>query len=201
MRRSGQPQRGTSLVELLVSTLFLSILMAISYTFARAALMTVRVQEVKSEAQEATVMALDIMARELRMAGFSADGAALPPLRVAAPERVEVVSDLNGDGDTADSNERVAYSYDDTSHQLMRATGGASPQPFIRNVPPAGFHLSYFDAAGTEIPAGSTGMASTQLRRVHRIDLTVRVEATNPDPNVTAPLRSAVASSVCLRNQ
>lgn len=196
-----RPQRGTSLVELLVATLFVSTLMAISYTFARAAFMTARVQQAKSEAQEATVMALDIMVRELRMAGFSADGAALPPLRAAAPDRVEVVADLNGDGDTADSNERIAYSYDDTSHQLMRATGGASPQPFVRNVPSTGFRLSYFDVAGTEIPAGSAGMTAAQLRCVHRIDLAVRVEVANPDPNVAAPLRSAVASSVCLRNQ
>jgi len=201
MKRGAAHQRGVSLVELLVSTLFVSILMAISYTFTRAVLTTSRVQAIKSDAQEATVMALDIMAHELRMAGFSAAGAPLPPLRAAAPDRIDVVCDLNGDGDTADSNERVAYSYDDATHELRRATGGASPQPFIRNVAPSGFHFSYFDAAGIEIPAGTAGMAAAQLGRVHRIDVALQVECTNPDPNVAAPLRSAVTSSICLRNQ
>lgn len=201
MKSGGAQPRGATLVELLVSTVFVSILMAISYSFARAALMTSRVQAVKSDAQEATVMALDVMARELRMAGFSAAGASLPPLRAAAPDRVEVVSDLNGDGDTADSNERIAYSYDDTTHQLRRATGGASPQPFVRNVAPMGFHLSYFDAAGVEIPAGAAGMTSAQLQHVHRIDVALALEFANPDPKRAAPLRSAVSSSVCLRNQ
>lgn len=181
--------------------MFVSILMAISYSFARAALMTSRVQATKSDAQEATVMTLDVMARELRMAGFSAAGAPLAPLRAAAPDRVDVVSDLNGDGDTTDSNERIAYSYDETAHQLRRATGGASPQPFVRNVAPMGFHLSYFDAAGVEITPGSAGMTPAQLLRVHRIDVALQLEFTNPDPATTAPLRSAVSSSVCLRNQ
>ena len=201
MRPDRAQQRGASLVELLVSMVFVSILMAISYTFARAALMTTRVQAVKTDAQEATVMALDVMARELRMAGFSAAGAALQPLRTAAPDSVEVVTDLNGDGDTDDSNERIAYSFDDSLHQLRRATGGASPQPFIRNVAPMGFQLTYFDAAGVEIPAGLAGMTNAQLNQVHRIDLALQVELANPDPNVAAPLRSAVSSSVCLRNQ
>jgi hypothetical protein len=181
--------------------MFISILMAISYSFARAALMTSRVQAIKSDAQEATVMTLDVMVRELRMAGFSAAGVPLPPLRAAAPDRVDVVSDLNGDGDTTDSNERIAYSYDETAHQLKRATGGASPQPFVRNVAPMGFRFAYFDTAGAEITPGSAGMTAAELLRVHRIDLALRLEFTNPDPAATAPLRSAAFTSVCLRNQ
>ena len=64
-----------------------------------------------------------------------------------------------------------------------------------------GFQLTYFDAAGGEIPAGLAGMTNAQLNQVHRIDLALQVELANPDPNVAAPLRSAVSSSVCLRNQ
>ncbi len=194
-------QHGASLVEVLVSTVFISILMAISYSFARAALMAIRVQAVKSDAQETTVMALDVMARELRMAGFSAAGASLQAVRAAGPDRVDVAMDLTGDGDTDDSNERIAYSYDGVARQLRRATGGASPQPFISNVAALGFQLSYFDAAGAEITAGSAGLAPEQLLRVHRIDAALQVQYPNPDPNVAAPLRSAVFTSVCLRNQ
>jgi hypothetical protein len=201
MRSGGTRQHGTSLVEVLVSTVFVSILMAVSYSFARAALMATRLQAVKSDAQETTVMALDVMARELRMAGFSAAGAPPQALRAAAPEHVEVAMDLSGDGDTDDSNERIAYSYDGAAQQLRRATGGGSPQPFIGNVPPLGFHLSYFDAAGVEMAAGSAGMTPEQLLRVHRIDVALQLQHPNPDPNVAAPLHTAVATSVCLRNQ
>jgi hypothetical protein len=200
MRSAAARQRGTSLAEVLVSTVFVSILMAISYTFARATLMTTRVQAAKSDAQEATVMALDVMARELRMAGFSAGGASLQALRAAGTDSVEIAMDLNGDGDTDDSNEHIAYSYDSAGRQLRRATGGASPQPFIGNVAPMGFQLSYFDAAGADIPVGSS-MTPQQLLLVHRIDMSLEVQVPNPDPNVAAPLRSAISASVYLRNQ
>jgi hypothetical protein len=201
MKSGWTQQHGASLVEVLVSTVFLSILMAISYSFARAALMAARVQAVKSDAQETTVMALDVMARELRMAGFSAAGVALQALRAAGADHVEAAMDLTGDGDTDDSNERIAYSYDSDTHQLRRATGGASPQPFIGNVAPSGFQLLYFDAVGAEIPSGSTGMTSEQLVQVRRIDVALQLQFANPDPNVAAPLRAAVSTSVCLRNQ
>jgi len=141
--RSEHRERGSSLVELLVSTLFLSILMAISYSFARAALMSARVQEVKSEAQEITVMATDVLVRELRMAGFSAAGQPLTAVLAAAPDRVDVATDLNGDGDTDDSNERVEYCYDAAKSQVMRATGGGSPQPLVPNVPLDGLHFRF----------------------------------------------------------
>jgi hypothetical protein len=201
MKLGGTSQHGASLVEVLVSTVFISILMAISYSFARAALMATRMQAVKSDAQETTVMALDVMARELRMAGFSAAGASLQPLRAAGSDNVDVAMDLTGDGDTDDSNERIAYSYDGAARQLRRATGGASPQPFIGNVAPLGFQLSYFDAAGVELAVGSAGMTPEQLLRVHRIDVALQVQYPNPDPNIAAPLRSVVSTSVCLRNQ
>ena len=197
LRRS---QSGSSLPELLTSTLFVSILTAMSYTFARAALMSARVQEVKSEAQEATVMALDVLARDLRAAGFSAVGAPITGVRAADPQRVEVAADLNGDGDTADSNELIAYSYDADKHQLMRATGNASPQPFVRNVPAGGVRFMFFDAQGRELPA-SGGLGIEDRRRIHRTDAWLHVELPNPDPRVATLVTSTASTTVCLRNQ
>lgn len=194
-------QHGTSLVELLVSTVFVSVLTAISYSFARGALMSARLQEVKSEAQQVTVMALDMLARDLRMAGFSAAGKPLVGLRAATQDRVEVACDLNGDGDTADSNEVIAYGYSEDKHQVTRATGGGSPQPLVRNVPSGGLRFSYFDAGGVQLAAEGGGATAEECRRIHRIDVLLSVQLANPDPNVAAPLTSTVSSSVSLRNQ
>lgn len=194
-------QRGTSLAELLTGTLFLSILMAMSYSFARAALMSAQVQEAKSEAQEATVMAVDVLTRELRMAGFSAAAQPLAGLLAGDAQSVEVASDLNGDGDIDDPNEDIEYRYDAQQGVLMRATGGVSPQPFVRNVPRDGFHLSFIDASGAEIAPGAGGLSPVDRRRVHRIDVRLLVELLNPDPRATRPLTSSVSCSVALRNQ
>lgn len=193
-------QRGSSLVELLASMFFVSTLMAMSYTFARAALMSVRVQEVKSEAQAATVMALDVMTRELRQAGFSATGRPLAAVLAAGPSQVAVATDFNGDGNSDDANELIAYSYDAAKQQLMRATGG-SPQPFVRNVPPGGARFTFFDAAGNPLQPNPDTLTSDERRRIHRIDIVLDVELTNPDPQSHTPLVSRVSTSVSLRNQ
>lgn len=194
-------QRGTSLVELLISTLFVAILMAMSYSFARAALTSARIQEAKTEAQEATVMALDVLARDLRTAGFSAAGNPLTAVRAAGAEQVKVVADLNGDGDTEDANEVIGYSYNDQKHQLMRATGDASPQPFVPNVPPGGVRFAFFDAADSELSTAGRTLTTAERRRIHRIDVRIRVELPNPDPGRATPLASTVSTTVCLRNQ
>ena len=194
-------RRGSSLVEVLTSMLFVSILSAMSYSFTRVALRSARIQEVKSEAQEVTVMALDVLSRDLRAAGFSATAAPVAGVRSAGREHVEVACDLDGNGDTAGANELIAYSYSDLKHQLMRATGGTSPQPFVFNVPSGGVRFSYFDADGREIPTSAGDLTAQQCRRIHRIDVQLRVEIPNPSPDDSTPLTSTVSSSICLRNQ
>ncbi len=198
MTASGE--RGNSLIDVLTSTLLLAILMALSYSFARAALISARVHEVKSEAQELAVMTLDVVTRELRMAGFSAAGRPLAAVTVAAAERVEVASDFNGDGDTEDANETIAYSYNARDREIMRATGGGSPQPLTRNVPPQGLRFRYFDRNGHELVPGSDGLTPTDRSQVRRIDVLLHVELDNPDPHATTPLSATASTSVCLRN-
>lgn len=191
-------QCGTSLVELLTSMLFVSILSAVSYGFARAALMSARVQEVKGEAQEVTALAVDMLIRDVRMAGFSAAAAPLVGLRAAGRERIEVASDLNGDGDLADSNELIAYSYDVYGHQLMRATGGTSPQPLVRNL--SGLTFGFFDVSGLEVLPQGDSLTAEQCGRVRRVDVQLSAELPNPDPLADHPLTSVVVASVQLRN-
>jgi len=191
---------GSSLVELMISTMFLTILMAISHTFARAAFFSLRAQNVKSDAQEVMLMAADLLTRELRLAGFSAAARPLDAIRVAARQQVEVAADFNGDGATDGPNELIAYSYNQTKQQLVRATGGASPQPLVPNVPAGGLQFTFFDASGSEIPSDQP-MAAEQRRRIHRIDVVLRIESPNPDAGGGEPWLSTVSTSICLRNQ
>ncbi len=191
--------RGSSFVELLVSTVFVSILMAMSYSFARAAFQNVQMQEAKSDAQEVVLMAIDLMSREIRLAGFSAGAQPLVAIRAADPQRVQVATDFDGDGQSDGANELVTYSYNESKQQLVRATGNASPQPLVRNVAPGGVTFSYFDAAGAAIDAAG-GMSLDDRRRVRRIDVTLRTELPNgASPGTAVP--STVSTSVCLRNQ
>jgi hypothetical protein len=196
----GAAAAGSSLVELMISTMLLGMLMAISYSFARAAFLSVRAQDAKTDAQEVMLLAVDLLTRELRLAGFSAAGRPLEAVRVAAPQRVEVAADFNGDGAIDDPSELIAYGYNEEKQQLVRATGGASPQPLVRDVPPDGLRFTFFDASGNELPADG-GLAYEQRRRIHRIDVVLQVESPNVDAARGAPLVSTVSASICLRNQ
>ena len=201
LRRDLGPQHGTSFVELLASTLLISLLMAMSYGFARSAFVSARVQEAKSDAQEVAFMAVDLLTREVRMAGFSAAGKPMVGVLVAAAEHVEVSSDFDGDGDSDEANELIAYSYNDTKHQLVRATGGASPQPLVPNVPPGGLHFSFFDASGAGIPIPGGGLPLEERRRIRRIDVVLRTQSADADLAGALPSISTLSSSICLRNQ
>lgn len=191
---------GTTVVELLTGTLCFCLLMGMSYAFARSALTSARVQEAMSDAQEVTLMAVDLWTREVRMAGFSATGAPIDGVRVASQERVEVAADFNGDGNTDDPNELIAYGYNESKGELVRATGGASPQPLVRNVPSGGLEFRFFDAAGTEMRAGSGLLSADERRRIRRVDMRLRV-ALPVDLVGGGPVVSTVSGSACLRNQ
>jgi hypothetical protein len=191
---------GSSLIELMISTMFVTVLMAISYTFARAVFLSVQAQDAKSDAQELLLMATDMLARDLRLAGFSASGQPLEAVRAATRERVEVAADFDGDGASDDPDELIAYSYSVEKHELVRATGGASPQPLVPNVPPGGLQFTFFDANGSEI-AGGLALSTEQRRRIHRIDVVLQIELPNTDAAGREPPVSGASTSICLRNQ
>ncbi len=199
MKGGASDQSGTSLAELLTGMLFLSIVSAMSYSFARAALMSAQLQAAKSEAQEVALSALDVLVREVRMAGFSAAAAPVVGIRAAGVSHVEVASDLNGDGDVADSNELIGYSLDDTAHVLTRATGGGSPQPVARNV--SALRFVFLDDTGAEILPLAGDLSAEQCGRVRRIDVLLSIELPNPDPLVSRSVTSMVTASVQLRNR
>ena len=145
-------------------------------------------------------MAMDLLTREVRMAGYSAAGLPLAAVRVADAEQVDVATDFDGDGLSDDPNELVSYGYNEAKRQLVRATGGASAQPLLRNVPPGGLRFSFFDASGLEIAIPVGGLPAVARQRVHRIDVALRTELPAEDP-VGVTFVSSLTSSVCLRNQ
>jgi len=191
---------GSSVVEVLAATLCFSLLMGISYSLVRSGFSSLFIQENRSEAQEVTLMAVDLWTREMRMAGFSASGAPLLGVRAASRERVEVAADFDGDGNSEDANELIAYSYNQSKNELVRATGGGSPQPLVRNVLPGGLEFRFFDAEGTEISAAGEQMSAADRGRVHRVDMRLSVTLA-ADPASGVPVVSTVTGSACLRNQ
>jgi len=191
---------GSALVEALVATLMLAFLGAYAYGFVRAALATVRTQEVVAEGAAATALAAAVWAQEMRVAGFGATGRGPGALRVATATTIEVAADLNGDGDIDDPHEIVAYGYDASRRLVTRATGGGAPQPFVTDVTSDGVRFSYFDAAGGELAIPAEGLSLAARRRVRAVRFELRLALAHRGAFGGGEVAAWTSSTVHLRN-
>ncbi len=205
MRRSRQPltrpvadQRGFTLVELLAGVVAFALFAAGVQQFTRTMLRGVRVLEAAAEAQETARLGVQLIAGDLRDAGFSPTGALGNGLRRAAPDAVALVRDLNGDGDSDDANEAVAYQYAADRRCLLRAPGSAPPQPLLNDVPAGGLRLTFLGSDGAPLAAGELDAAARAL--VRRVVVRFAVEVPNPNPADARPLRVEQQATVVLRN-
>jgi len=198
MTESRHSTSGFTLVELLVGVLAFALFAVGVQQFTRTMLRGVRVLEAAAEAQEAARLGVQLIAGDLRDAGFSPTGALGNGLRRAAPDAVAIVRDLNGDGDSDDANEAVAYQYAADRRCLLRAPGGASPQPLINDVPNGGLRLTFVAADGSSLADAELDPTARAL--VRRVVVRFAVEVANPDPADHRPLRAEQQATVVLRN-
>jgi prepilin-type N-terminal cleavage/methylation domain-containing protein len=192
-------RRGFTLVEVLVSLLIAALFAVGVQQFARTMLRGVRVLEAAAEAQEAARLGAQLIAGDLRDAGFSPGGALGNGLRRAAVDAVAVARDLNADGDSDDANEAAAYHFAADRGALMRAPGGAPPQPLLNDVPEGGLRLTYLGADGAPLAAVGE-LDPAQRARVRQVVVRLVVEVPHPDPAFSRPLRATQQVAVALRN-
>ena len=174
-------ESGFTLVELLIAmTIGLIILAALSSTF----LMQSKIYDVQEQVVEMVQTAraaMDMMTREIRMAGYDPKGAMQRSNPAGAKfvgipndaNKLQVYADLNGDEDTGDSNEDITYTYDAANLQLDRNTGGGD-QPFAENIQL--FTFDYLD---------SNGNPPTTTADIRQIKITITVRSAKPDRNYT----------------
>ncbi len=179
MNISVNNSRGLTLIELMMALLIgMIILGALTSTFVlqRKAYHT---QEQVIEMTQIARAAMDMIGREVRMAGYynaanpmQRDSSADPKFVgiPAAVSGLEILADLNGDGDTDDENEKIIYTFDSVNKMIRRNTGGGA-QPFAENI--QAFSFSYFDA--DDNPAAT----DAEIRKI-RITITARTVKSDP---------------------
>ena len=132
VRNESSQQRGVTLVELLVSLALSLTTIGAIYSIHLVQLNQHRVQEDRMAMQQSVRAALDMLSRELRIAGYDPSGLNADDqgfndffgIRYD-PTSVRVQADLNGNGRLIDSNETIVYSYDAPSATLRRKVGKA----------------------------------------------------------------------------
>lgn len=179
---SKNKESGFTLVELLIAmTIGLIILAALSSTF----LMQRKIYDVQEQIVEMVQTAraaMDMMTREIRMAGYDPTGVMQSSDPGAAKfvgipyhaDKLQIYADLNGDEDTDDSHEYIKYTMDSVyPFEIRRDTGGGK-QEFALNI--QSFTFDYLDSSG------SATTATADIRQI-RITITARTSKADADYN------------------
>ena len=182
--RRGNWDGGFSLIELLVAMAIGLLILGAMYGVFTLHGKAFGIQEQIAEMQETARVAMDIMTREIRMAGYDPTGSASAGMVTASSNSLTFTLDTTDDGgtgspdgDTGDSNEYITYSlYTTDGIQKLgrKSTASATNQPVAEHVQSLAFE--YWDAAGA---------ATTTAADVRRVKVTIVVRTSKPDPKYT----------------
>jgi type IV pilus assembly protein PilW len=129
-----------------------TILILATLAIASISMQTYGTQERVADAQQGVRAALDLMVRDIRMAGYDPMALSNGPtagigILAAADTKLQFSADLNADRVDNGGLENLTYFYDAANKRLRQKEGGkAYPQTFIENV--SALKFSYLDAGG-----------------------------------------------------
>lgn len=190
-------QRGFSLIELLLSLAVLVLVMSGVYGMLIQNARINKSQQMASEAQANARSCLQIVVQKLRTAGWDPTNAGFAGL-VLDPDtsddvsQIEVYSDLNADGDTAEEGEQVIIRHVDGRVE-WRPTGN----------PQEGFIVLAInisndaDGDGNIEPMFQPDVTPNPTR----ITVQITAESPIPDPSTGEPVRYTLTSDVAIRNE
>ena len=134
-------------------------------------------QELVNEMQQNARGALDLITRELKMAGYNPAGAIFSGVTYYDTSQLQIKADLNAvSGIEDNTNENITYAYDDSNLQITRTLGGGTAQVLADNITALTFTCYKADGA-------TTTTTSSEIRQV-KLDITARTA--KPDPNYTS---------------
>lgn len=168
---------GFTLVETLLALALSAATIGAVYSLYVTQIRSQIVREDTLDMQQYARSAMDLVSRELKMAGYDPRRVNQDHLSendfIGVPvdsTQLTIRADLNGNGVTTDSNESIVFSHDPEALSLRRSTGGGR-QPVAENI--EAFSLMYFDREGNP---------TTQSNDVRQIEvsITARTEAADP---------------------
>ena len=168
---------GFTLVELMVSMgIGMVILAAVTTTFMSQTKIY-NAQEQANEMQQNARGVLDIVTRELKMAGYKPNGGGFNGVTYSTTQLM-VQADLDSSGAISTSstaNEQITYVYDSANQRITRGVGTGGAQILADNI--TAFTFSYLDGTGT---------ATTVSANIRQVRISITAQTAKPDPNYTS---------------
>jgi len=176
--------RGFTLVELMIAMAVGLVLLGAMYGVFTMHNKIFGTQEQIAEMQQNARTAMDMMTREIRMAGYNPTGAPFDGITYSASQ-LQVKADLDGN-ETIAGQENIIYKHDSANYQITRNIGSGD-QPLIENVQT--FTFDYLDSTGSATPT------SANIRQI-RITITARTARPDPDYAPNSGYRTYTLTSV-----
>lgn len=194
--------RGFTLTEVLIAMLLMLVVTAAMFSAYRFQMFALKGQDVQLEMQEAARGIVDVMTREIRLAGYDPTCAkTFAGIADARPQLLQLKFDSNEDG-AIGAGESVTYAYDATAGEIQRNVNGTSSS-LVSGMPLNALAFIYYDASGTVLTPSGTPAALTVAQRdvVRRVKIAVVLQKPNPDPQNGSSMISRFVSNVDLRNR
>jgi type IV pilus assembly protein PilW len=168
---------GFTLTELMVAmAIGMVVLSAVTTTFM-AQVRFYNAQEQINEMQQNARGALDVITRELKMAGYKPNGGTFDGVTYSVSQLM-IQADLDGNGGISTSssaNEQITYAYDSTNKRITRKMGTGTVEALADNI--TAFTFSYLD---------SSGATTTTSSSIRQVAISITAVTTKPDPNYSS---------------
>lgn len=172
----GSPQ-GYTLVEVVVALGLSLLTVSVVYALYIHELKAHGVREHILDMQQQARVVVDLVTREILMAGYDPRGVNRDADLTNDfegitydPKKLSIKADMNGNGITSDANESVVFVYDATTYMLRRNTGGGN-QPFGEDI--EAFVIDYLDQGGNP---------TTDSKAIRQVRISVTARTSQPDP-------------------
>jgi hypothetical protein len=195
-------QSGISIVEVLIVVLLISIIMSGMFFIFNRSTRQLRSQSMVADIQTVGSIAFFLIGRDIRRAGSNPAGAlgydvgAPIPFGIADSTHIQILADLNGDGDVSDEEEDITYEYVDNDPDIVgndtieRTSGGATT--YITNV--YDFELQYVMSNDVYTSA------PTPYSDIRMVVLRFEVGTSQRDPVTNQIVTKSFEATIALRN-
>jgi len=182
-------KNGFTLIELMAGILISAIIMAGLYSVLFSQQKAFSAQEQVAEMNQNIRAALDLMTREIRLAGYKTSTSTFDGIATATSESIRILADLNQDGDTADDNEDISYTYNAGALQICRNGVGL---PVADNITSLSLQYTLNDGTVTPAPAN--------LADIRKVTVSITTRTTHPDQGTGNYRSITLSSDITLRN-
>ncbi len=185
-------KKGFTLIELLAGILVSAILLAGLYSVFFSQQMAFSAQEQVAEMNQNVRAALDLMTREIRLAGYKTSTSTFNGIATATSNSIRILADLNQDGDTADDNEDISYTYDAAARQICRNGISLPVEPVADNVTNLSLQYTLKNGTVTSAPANPAD--------IRKVTISITARTTRPDQGTGTYRTITLSSDIALRN-